>query len=373
MVARISPDEAEPVRPGDWAIEARGRMLVPGRVDGHAELGHAPGARRRLTPLRIDGARGRLRRRRAPRRGDDRARSDPGRGRRRGGARRPPADRAHARGADGRLPGGRRATRHRRARDQRRRRAGERGGFAGPGGPRLRDLSHRLGRGAPRRVSRRRGAARAGSLPPRGEQRRAGRALRAAPDPDGGAPGASRVARAGHPGRTRPGHRRGGGAPARGGLGAGGLEPARGSPRRAARLRIDMAVGTPGGAGERRGGRPPRAVDGGANPRPPRRAHRQALGAERVPEVLGEGPAGFLERVFRRPAGRIIPGAVADLVLVDALPQSADPIEVLASSMRAPGGLVRGERAGGGPGGPAARRGPLSLLAEAAAVRRAVA
>ena len=49
MVARISPDADEPVRPGDWAIEAGGRLLVPGRVDGHACPGHVPGARRALT------------------------------------------------------------------------------------------------------------------------------------------------------------------------------------------------------------------------------------------------------------------------------------------------------------------------------------
>jgi cytosine/adenosine deaminase-related metal-dependent hydrolase len=107
-------------------------------------------------------------------------------------------------------------------------------------------------------------------------------------------------------------------------------------------------------------------------------AHRAARigrlwARERVPEVLGEGPAGFLERVFRRPAGRIIPGALADLVLVDALPQSADPIEVLASSMRAQVAwcVVNGRVV--------VREGQLlgadltSLLAEAAAVRRAVA
>ena len=49
MVARIAADADEPVRPGDWAIEAGGRLLVPGRVDGHARLGHVPGAKRALT------------------------------------------------------------------------------------------------------------------------------------------------------------------------------------------------------------------------------------------------------------------------------------------------------------------------------------
>jgi cytosine/adenosine deaminase-related metal-dependent hydrolase len=107
-------------------------------------------------------------------------------------------------------------------------------------------------------------------------------------------------------------------------------------------------------------------------------AHRAARmgrlwARERVPEVLGEGPAGFLERVFRRPAGRIIPGAMADLVLVDLLPQSDDPVEVLAASMRAPVAwtVVNGRVV--------VRDGQLlgaellPLLAEASAVRRTLA
>ncbi|MGZ3480526.1 MAG: amidohydrolase family protein, partial [Myxococcaceae bacterium] len=69
----------------------------------------------------------------------------------------------------------------------------------------------------------------------------------------------------------------------------------------------------------------------------------------------------------------IIPGALADLVLVDAFPQSADPIEVLAASMRAQVAwcVVNGRVV--------VREGQLlgadltSLLSEAAAVRRAVA
>jgi 5-methylthioadenosine/S-adenosylhomocysteine deaminase len=107
-------------------------------------------------------------------------------------------------------------------------------------------------------------------------------------------------------------------------------------------------------------------------------AHRAARigrlwARERVPEVLGEGPAGFLERVFRRPAGRITPGAVADLVLIDLFPQGEDAVEVLAASMRAPVAwtVVNGRVV--------VREGQLlgtellPLLAEAAAVRRAVA
>lgn len=94
---------------------------------------------------------------------------------------------------------------------------------------------------------------------------------------------------------------------------------------------------------------------------------------ERVPEVLGEGPSGFLERVFRRPAGRIAPGALADLVLLDLLPHLEDPVEMLAASMRAPVAwtVVNGRVV--------VRDGQLlgnellPLLAEAAAVHRALA
>ena len=107
-------------------------------------------------------------------------------------------------------------------------------------------------------------------------------------------------------------------------------------------------------------------------------AHRAARigrlwARERVPEVLGDGPAGFLERIFRRPAGRIGPGAMADLVLVDLFPDKDDPVEVLAASMRAPVSwtVVNGRVV--------VRDGQLlgnellPLLAEAARVRHAVA
>jgi len=107
-------------------------------------------------------------------------------------------------------------------------------------------------------------------------------------------------------------------------------------------------------------------------------AHRAARigrlwARERVPEVLGDGPAGFLERIFRRPAGRIGPGAMADLVLVDLFPDKDDPVEVLAASMRAPvswtvvnGRVVVRE-------GQLLGNELLPLLAEAARVRHAVA
>jgi cytosine/adenosine deaminase-related metal-dependent hydrolase len=93
---------------------------------------------------------------------------------------------------------------------------------------------------------------------------------------------------------------------------------------------------------------------------------------ERVPDVLGEGPAGFLERVFRRPAGRISPGAMADLVLVDLLPQTEDPVQLMADTMRAAVAwtVVNGRVV--------VREGQLlgtelrSLLADAVAARRAL-
>jgi len=107
-------------------------------------------------------------------------------------------------------------------------------------------------------------------------------------------------------------------------------------------------------------------------------AHRAARmgrlwARERVPEVLGDGPAAFLERVFRRPAGWLAPGSLADLVLVDLLPDRDDAAEVLAASMRAPVAwtVVNGRVV--------VREGQLlgtellPLLAEASAARRALA
>ena len=44
-VLRVGPDASEPVRPGDWAVDARGRLLVPGRIDAHAPLGTGDGRR----------------------------------------------------------------------------------------------------------------------------------------------------------------------------------------------------------------------------------------------------------------------------------------------------------------------------------------
>ncbi|MGO9829723.1 MAG: amidohydrolase family protein [Myxococcaceae bacterium] len=37
-VSQVGPDAGVPVLPGDWAVDARGRLLVPGRVDAHARL-----------------------------------------------------------------------------------------------------------------------------------------------------------------------------------------------------------------------------------------------------------------------------------------------------------------------------------------------
>jgi 5-methylthioadenosine/S-adenosylhomocysteine deaminase len=37
-VTQVGPDADTPTLPGDWAVDARGRLLVPGRVDAHALL-----------------------------------------------------------------------------------------------------------------------------------------------------------------------------------------------------------------------------------------------------------------------------------------------------------------------------------------------
>jgi 5-methylthioadenosine/S-adenosylhomocysteine deaminase len=37
-VAQVGADADTPALPGDWAVDARGRLLVPGRVDAHASL-----------------------------------------------------------------------------------------------------------------------------------------------------------------------------------------------------------------------------------------------------------------------------------------------------------------------------------------------
>jgi 5-methylthioadenosine/S-adenosylhomocysteine deaminase len=41
-VTEVCPDADVPALPGDWAVDARGRLLLPGRVDAHARL-TAPG------------------------------------------------------------------------------------------------------------------------------------------------------------------------------------------------------------------------------------------------------------------------------------------------------------------------------------------
>src|SRR5450432_2155575 len=41
-VAQVAPDAEAPALPGDWAVDAKGRLLVPGRVDAHACLTAPP-------------------------------------------------------------------------------------------------------------------------------------------------------------------------------------------------------------------------------------------------------------------------------------------------------------------------------------------
>jgi 5-methylthioadenosine/S-adenosylhomocysteine deaminase len=53
-VARLAADSSEPVRPGDWAVDAQGRLLLPGRVDGHAELATADGSGRKRSISEVE-------------------------------------------------------------------------------------------------------------------------------------------------------------------------------------------------------------------------------------------------------------------------------------------------------------------------------
>ena len=372
MVARVSPDEGEPVRPGDWAIEAGGRLLVPGRVDGHAQLGHVPGAKRTLTTAetsavaaaaialalragvttvldQLDGV-------------DDRAGALAGRLR---VARTLGVRMVCSLAAEGRhgiethelnVQGARQSAEDPVVRvglgfasclgasDELLRAVGrDAEALRAPVHFRLAETSaelaehfeqHRM-----RMVERldRHGllgigtvAAHARAVEGTEAQRLAETSVLVAWSPLADLLGEQH----GFEAVWLPAHRV---VLASAGVGD---------------LREQWTAG--------------RVL-----------AHRAARigrlwARERVPEVLGDGPAGFLERVFRRPAGRISPGAMADLVLLDQFPHSEDPVEVLAASMRAPVAwtVVNGRVV--------VREGQLlgaellPLLAEAAAVRRAV-
>jgi len=54
VVARVADDSSEPVRPGDWAVDAGGRLLLPGRVDGHAELAPGDGTGRKRSTSEVE-------------------------------------------------------------------------------------------------------------------------------------------------------------------------------------------------------------------------------------------------------------------------------------------------------------------------------
>jgi cytosine/adenosine deaminase-related metal-dependent hydrolase len=54
LVSRVAPDASEPVRPGDWAIDARGRLLLPGRIDAHALVPGLGDGRRAPTPAEVE-------------------------------------------------------------------------------------------------------------------------------------------------------------------------------------------------------------------------------------------------------------------------------------------------------------------------------
>lgn len=373
MVARISPDDAEPVRPGDWAIDARGRLLVPGRVDGHAELGHCPGARRALTATEsaalaaasiavalragvttvleqiqgvTDGSAALAARLQAGRAlGVRMVTSLAAAGRHGIADHERNAEAARATAEDPLVRAGLGFATCVTASDELLRAVSrEAEALRAPVHLRLAETSAELAehfeQHRTRTVERleRHGLLGPGTLAAHARAIDGAEAHRLAEasvlvawsplaDLLGEQHGFESVWQSGH----------------RVALASAGVGD----------LREQWTAG--------------RIL-----------AHRAARigrlwARERVPEVLGEGPAGFLERVFRRPAGRIVPGAMADLVLVDAFPRSADPIEVLAATMRAPVAwcVVNGRVV--------VRDGQLlgadltSLLAEAAAVHRAVA
>ncbi|HEY1416412.1 MAG TPA: amidohydrolase family protein [Myxococcaceae bacterium] len=373
MVARVSADDSEPVRPGDWAIEAAGRLLVPGRVDGHAQLGHVPGARRPLTVAeasavasagialalragvttvldQLDGV-------------DDREAALAGRLR---VARALGVRMVSSLAAEGRHGIATHELNVEAARQTAEDPVARVGlGFASCLGA-SDELLRAVGRDAEalRAPVHFRLAETSAELAEHFEQHR----MRMVERLDRHALlGIGTVA-----------------AHARAVEGAEAQRLAETSVLVAWSPLADLL-------GEQHGFEAVwlpahRVVLASAAVGDLREqwtagrvlAHRAARigrlwARERVPEVLGDGPAGFLERVFRRPAGRISPGAMADLVLVDQFPHSEDPVEVLAASMRAPVAwtVVNGRVV--------VREGQLlgaellPLLAEAAAVRRAVA
>ena len=373
MVARVSPDGNEPVRPGDWAIEAGGRLLVPGRVDGHARLGHVPGARRALTASESstvaaaslalslrggvttvleqveevdDGAAALAGRQRVARAlGIRLVSSLAAEGRHAIATHETNAEAARSTAEDPLVRAGLgfascltasdellRAV----ARDAEVLRAPVHFRLAETGA----ELAEHFEQHRVRMVERldrhsllgaTSVAAHARAVDGAEAQRLAEAAVLVAWSPLADLLGEQH----GFESVWQPAHRV---ALASAGVGD---------------LREQWTAG--------------RIL-----------AHRAARigrlwARERVPEVLGDGPADFLERIFRRPAGRIAPGAMADLVLVDLFPDRDDPVEVLAASMQAPvswtvvnGRVVVRE-------GQLLGSDLLPLLGEAAAVRRSVA
>jgi cytosine/adenosine deaminase-related metal-dependent hydrolase len=56
-IARVAPaGEAVEARPGDWDVDARGRLVVPGRVDAHTHLAVGPLLRLAGLPGRYPGS-----------------------------------------------------------------------------------------------------------------------------------------------------------------------------------------------------------------------------------------------------------------------------------------------------------------------------
>ena len=372
MVARISADADEPVRPGDWAIEAGGRLLVPGRVDGHARLGHVPGARRGLTESEssaVAAAAIALALRAGVTTVLEQVEGEDD------GAAALEARLCVARALGVRLvaslaaEGRRGIATHELNAEAARRTAEDPLVRAGLGFATCLTASDELLRAVAREAEARRApvhfrlAETSAELAEHFEQHR----IRMVERLDRHALlGPTTVA-----------------AHARAVDGAEAQRLAETAVLVAWSPLADLlgeqhgfesvwqprhrVVLASGGVGDLREQWTAGRV----------LAHRAArLGrlwaSERVPEVLGDGPAGFLERIFRRPAGRIGPGAMADLVLVDHFPDRDDLVEVLAASMRAPvawtvvnGRVVVRE-------GQLLGNELLPLLSEAAAVRRAV-
>jgi len=53
-ISRVGPDADAPPLPGDWVVDGRGRLLLPGRVDAHARLTAPPAPSHRWTAGEVE-------------------------------------------------------------------------------------------------------------------------------------------------------------------------------------------------------------------------------------------------------------------------------------------------------------------------------